>query len=371
MPAPLRASVLGTGLSAQVFHIPFILAHPQYFTLHSILERGAAPEKSFAREKYGEGIKVVTTFEEVTGDKEVDVVVLSTPNNTHYAYAKAALEAGKHVIIEKPLTTTTTEGAELLAIAKKHNLLICVYQNRRYDSDFLTLRRLLEKEQVFGQVVEFETHYDRFRPAMTGGGTWKEKPGTGQGALFDLGSHLIDQVLTLFGTPTSLTGFVGNSRQLGDPSFADSFLALFHYPVTPQRPLPLTIIIRGGILSLLNPQLRYVVKGTKAGWVKHGLDVQEPQLRRPVLMSLSDPEFGVEPKELEGTLTTVDANGAMKSEKTPTEKGDYTLWYKNVGEALQARDPGLLAVTPEQGLEVIKMIELIYQSQKEGRTVQV
>ncbi|KZO99240.1 putative NAD binding Rossmann fold oxidoreductase [Calocera viscosa TUFC12733] len=369
MSAPVRAAVLGTGLSATVFHIPFILAHPQYFALHSILERSATPDHSVARQRYGPNVKVVTTYDEVLTDKDVDVVVLSTPNSTHYPYAKAALEAGKHVIIEKPLTTTSAEGAELVALAARKKLLICVYQNRRWDSDFLTLRKLLAQD-VFGEVVEFETRYDRFRPNLVGG-TWKEKAGTGQGALFDLGSHLIDQVLTLFGTPSSVTGFAANSRQVGDPAFDDSFVALFHYPVSATRKLPLTVTLRGAILSLLNPQLRFTVKGTRASWVKYGLDVQEPQLRLAQPMSLTDPRFGVEPTELEGTLTTLDAAGQPASKKVPTERGDYTQWYKNVGQALQAGDVTLLEVKPEQGLEVIKMIEAIYTSSREGRTVSV
>jgi len=368
MSKPVRASVIGIGLSATVFHIPFILAHPQYFTLHSILERSATAEKSVARDKYP-GIKVVTTLQEVVGDPEVEVVVLSTPNSTHFEYAKAALEAGKHVIIEKPLTTTTLEGSQLIQLAKSKNLLICVYQNRRWDSDFLTLQSVLAEGAV-GEVVEFETRYDRFRPALVGG-TWKEKAGTGQGALFDLGSHLIDQVLTLFGPPARITGFAANSRQLGDPAFDDSFLALFHYPVSPSRKLPLTITLRGSILSLMNPQLRYTLKGTKGSWVKYGLDVQEPQLRQANPMSLTDPAFGVEPKELEGTLTTLDANNQPTSVKVSTKRGDYAQWFINVGQALQAGDVNLLAVKPEQALEVIRMIELIYQSQREGRTVSV
>jgi len=359
------------GLSATVFHIPFIRRFPELFTLHSILERKATPEKSLARDRYGPNTKVVTTYEEVLNDPECDLVVIGTPNSTHYPFAKAALEAGKHVIIEKPLTTTSVEGAELVKIAEAKNLVVAVYQNRRYDSDFLTLRRLLEKEQVFGEIVDFETRYDRFRPHLSGGGTWKEVPGVGQGAVFDLGSHLIDQVLTLFGTPDTITGFTGNMRQIGDPAFDDNFLVIFHYNVSSTRKLPLVVTVRSSILSCLIPQLRYTVKGTKAAWVKYGLDVQEPQLRRPTPMSLDDPEFGVEPKDHEGILTTADASGAMTSTRVPTEKGDYTLWYKNVGEAILAKDPSKLAVKPEQGLAVIRAIELVYESSRTGKSIKV
>ncbi|KAF8317861.1 putative NAD binding Rossmann fold oxidoreductase [Clavulina sp. PMI_390] len=376
--APANTAVLGMGMSATVFHIPFILALPQYFKLHTILERSATSEKSAARDRYGHtGVKVVTTLDEVLANPEVQVIVISTPNYTHYDFAKASLLAGKHVIIEKPLVPTSKEANELIDIASKGKLIIATYQNRRWDSDFLTLRRLLDVEKVFGEflsdITEIQTSYDRFRPAPKGG--WKDDDAWGGGVVFDLGSHLIDQILTLFGAPAQVYGRVWNSRQINGPKFADAFVAHFYYPTSPSlRPsnsLPITVTISSATLSLRQPQLRFLVRGTKASWVKYGLDVQEDQLKLTPPMDVNDAAFAVEPTSLEGTLTVLSDHGDMEEKKVPTEKGDYMSWFVNVGEAIQANDPTKLIVQPVQAALTIKMIELIHQSSEEGRVVTV
>lgn len=374
--APANVAVLGMGMSATVFHIPFIQALPAYFKLHMIMERSAIAEKSAARDRYGQtGFKVVNTLDEVLADPEVDVIVISTPNSTHYDFAKAALSAKKHVIVEKPLVPTSGQAQELIDIASQHGLVIATYQNRRWDSDFLTVRRLLESEKVFGDLTEFHTSYDRFRPAPKGG--WKDEGDWGNGVVFDLGSHLIDQVLTLFGTPEKVYGRVWNSRNHENipKTLHDAFIAHFYYPahspLYPSSPIPLTVVISSAMLSLREPQVRFNIRGTKAGFVKYGLDVQEDQLKLVPPMELMDERFAVEPNEQEGTLTTVDEKGAMHSTRVPTEKGDYMSWFTNVGEAIAAKDPKKLIVQPTQAKQTIRMIELIYQSSNEERVVPV
>ncbi|KAG8934221.1 hypothetical protein FRC02_010391 [Tulasnella sp. 418] len=366
---PIKTSVLGMGLSATTFHIPFIQALPDLFVLHSIMERSATPTKSTARALYGDQIKVVTTLEEITGDPEVQCVVISTPNSTHYPYAKAILQSGKHVIIEKPLVPSLQEADELLSIASSSNppLLIATYQNRRFDSDFLTVRNLID-QKVFGDIHEFESRYDRYRPSLKGG-TWKETAGKGQGVLYDLGSHLIDQALTLFGIPDTVFATISNSRQLGPPDFADNFIAhLFYYNV-PGSSIPLTVTVRSGSLSLLDPQLRFAIRGTKASFVKYGLDPQEDQRKKNPPTPLTDPSFGIESEEYQGTLSSLDLEGKVVKRKIATETGRYLTWYENVGVAIQSRDPSKLPVKPNQAREVIRIIELLERSSIEGRVL--
>jgi len=182
--------------------------------------------------------------------------------------------------------------------------------------------------------------------------------------VFDLGSHLIDQALTLFGRPTSVYAHIENSRAAGPADFDDSFTAHFYYK---NRNIPLTVIIRAGTLSLLEKQLRYSVKGTQASWVKCGLDTQEDQLKLEPPMSTSDSSFGVEPKEFQGILTVLGSDGKPVARNISTETGRYLSWYENVGAAIAAHDPSVLQVKPEQARDTIRIIELLYQSNTEGR----
>ncbi|KAG8889128.1 hypothetical protein FRB98_005743 [Tulasnella sp. 332] len=366
---PVKVSVLG----ATVFHIPFIQSLPHLFSLHSILERSATAEHSEARKRYGNDINVVTTFEQVINDPEVDCVVISTPNATHYPFAKAVLQAGKSVIIEKPLVPTSTEADELIALASSHSppLIIATYQNRRYDSDFLTVKKLVD-QGAFGDIVEFETRFDRWRPALKGGGTWKEQTQPAQGIVYDLGSHLIDQVLTLFGTPDRIYSHIYNARKLGPADFDDAFFAQYYYDSGARgSQLPLVVTVRASPLSALASQLRYAIKGTKGSFLKHGLDVQEDQLRLNPPLSTSDRAFGVEPESIHGVLTTVDSSNHLKEERIVAEKGNYMGWYEGVGAALQARDPSKLYVTPQQARETIRMVELMYESSRSGKVIHV
>jgi len=191
---PIGTAVIGTGLSATIFQIPFILSLPQYFRLITIVERKATAESSISRDRYRSQVpdlKVLNTLEEVLEDDEIELVVISSPNPTHYPYAKAVLNAGKHVIIEKPIVDTSSQATELIQLAKSKLVILATFQNRRWDSDFLTLRRLLEKEEVFGEIAEFETRYDRWKPVLKGGDSWRERAEWGNGVLFDLGSHLV------------------------------------------------------------------------------------------------------------------------------------------------------------------------------------
>ncbi|EJD50869.1 putative NAD binding Rossmann fold oxidoreductase [Auricularia subglabra TFB-10046 SS5] len=357
---PLNVAVLGTGMSARVFHVPFILALPAQFTLHTILSSNPAS----AKERFPHAQKYVDKLDDVLADSDVHVICICTPNATHFPYTKAALEAGKHVILEKPLCASSAECDELIALAQAKGRLIAPFQNRRFDSDFRTLQRVLAGGEL-GTLAELETRYDRFRPALKGG-TWKEAGGPGQGVLYDLGSHLIDQVLTLFGPPARIWAHIANSRKLGPEDFHDSFIAHFFYEpdAAAGRELPLVVNFSAGVLSLVEPQLRFTAKGTKGSFIKYGLDAQEAQLNLAPPLPLSAPNFGVEDESIHGVLTTAHGKATVQS-----ERGNYLDWYKGVAAGLAGNDGKLLPVKAEEARDVIRVIELCYDSAQLGQVV--
>ncbi|SCZ87497.1 BZ3500_MvSof-1268-A1-R1_Chr2-2g04963 [Microbotryum saponariae] len=412
---PIKVAVLGFGMSAQVFHIPFIQSLSQHSHLTTILERSATADSSKARDAFPE-VKVVTHLQHVLDDDELELVFVSTINDTHYEYTKAILNAGKHVVCEKALTPTSAEAYELAELASKKNLVLAVYQNRRWDSDFLTLKQVLAENRL-GELSEFTSHFDRYKNEAATTKLWKEKVGRkypsrvhlreckplsslfwirqdlpGSGAAYDLGSHLVDQILALFGKPQAVTGFVRNSRSIGNPDVPDSFLIHLHYPSTSEagRRLPLIATARGSVLSLVSPQMRFTVKGTKGAFIEHGLDVQEDQLKKGAKSAVDQADFGVEPKELQGTLYEVEGG-----HKIETETGNYKAWFENVAEvsiifpifapcheltkdsdtpstqAIRSKDRSKLIVTPEAAALTIEIIEKATQSSKEGRTIQL
>ncbi|GAA5891162.1 hypothetical protein JCM5296_004915 [Sporobolomyces johnsonii] len=364
---PIRVAVVGFGMSAIVFHLPFIRSLPDKFQLKTIVERSATKDSSKARDAFPD-VNVVNTLDEVLKDGEIDAVWILSINDTHYDYVKAVLNAGKHAVVEKPVTPTSQEAYELAALAKEKNLVLAVYQNRRWDADFLTVKDLM-RQGAFGELSEFQSNFDRYKNEAATTKLWKEKALPGSGSAYDLGSHLIDQILDLFGPPKRVTGIVRNSRSIGLPEVADSFLIHLHYDATdaPGRKLPLIATARGSILSLTNPQLRYIIKGTAGAYVKHGLDVQEDQLKAGGAAAVSAKDFGVEPESASGLLYTLE--NPSKPEPVKSQAGQYGQWFANVAEAIQTNDPSKLVVTPEQAALTIKIIELATQSSLEGRTL--
>ena len=243
----------------QVFHIPLIKVTPE-FKLYAIVQR--TPKSNDDAEKDHPGIKSYRSSEEMVADSEVEVVIVTTAPPSHFALGKLALEHGKHVIVEKPFTPSSREASELIAIASKHDRLLTVYQNRRWDSDFLTLSKLLE-HKTLGRVVEFETHFDRHRPeAPDPGGSWKAKSSSGGGAVYDLGSHLIDQAVVAFGLPDRITGLVGSQREYNPGEVEDSCTVLLHYNSG------LLATVKVGVVSPEEKQLRYWVRGDKGSYKK-------------------------------------------------------------------------------------------------------
>ncbi|PAV20804.1 hypothetical protein PNOK_0343100 [Pyrrhoderma noxium] len=369
--APINTCVLGTGLSGLTFQIPFVLALPDLFTLHSVLERNPSSEGGRVKERFGVTTKIHRSLEDVLADSEIELVIVGTPNATHFEYAKRALGAGKHVLVEKPVVTTVAEARELGELAKSKNLVLYAYQNRRWDSDFLAVKRLLREptssHNSLGDLVEFESHFDRYRMSVKG--TWKDENLPGAGQLFDLGTHLLDQIVSIFGRPGSVTGFVENIRGVGHPEVDDTFSVILRYPTSESRKYPLNVLARAHIVSARNPQLRYVIRGTKGTLIKYGLDVQEDQLKAIVTpQDIFAEDFGKEPESTWAELDTIDDSGNITKQRWPTtEAGSYVELFKNLAEAIREdKEP---AVKWSEVTNVIEIIEAARKSSKGGRTV--
>ena len=255
---PYNVAIIGYGMSAKVFHIPLIQVTPA-FNLYAIVQRTPTPENDASKDH--PGVKLYRSNEEMVEDEAVDVVVITTIPTSHCELCRLAMEYHKYVIVEKPFTPTSKEADELINVAVSRDLFLSVYQNRRWDTDFLTLSKLV-KEGTLGRVVEFETHFDRHRPEAPTGG-WKTKQLPGGGGVYDLGTHLIDQVVVLFGLPDRITGFVGSQRQHNPEGVEDSCTVLLHYDSK-----GLLATVKAGVVSPEVNQLRFWVRGEKGSYKK-------------------------------------------------------------------------------------------------------
>ncbi|KAF4206908.1 hypothetical protein CNMCM8927_004243 [Aspergillus lentulus] len=354
-----NVGIVGYGFSAKIFHIPFVAEVPP-FKLYAIVQRTPKPEDD--AEKDHPGVKSYRTAEDMIQDAAVDVVIITTAPDSHYALAKLALENGKHVVCEKPFTPTSQEANDLVTLAQQQNKLLAVYQNRRFDADFVTLTKLV-KNGSLGRVVEFETHFDRHRPEepAADASKWKNKVIPGGSAIYDLGSHLLDQAVHLMGTPDRITGFVGSQRAVNTTGFEDSFTVLLHYNNG------LLVTAKAGVVSPEEKQLRYWVRGEKGSFKKFHLDIQEDQLKAGVRPG--DNGYAREPSDRYGTLTTIQ-DGKPVAEVFPTvEPPTYTEYYRKLARALAGE--GDLPASGAEAAKVIKLIELAKESSKLGKTIDV
>ena len=350
---PIGVAVLGFGLAGRVFHCPFISAVPG-LQLRSVLQRSG----DSARQTYP-GISLARSLPEVLDDPAIDLVVVGTPNETHLPFAEAALLAGKHVVIDKPIAPTADGVARLMSLAEKKALLLAPFHNRRWDGDFLTVRKLLAEGRL-GRLVTFSSRFDRFRPAPKAG-TWKEAEGDAHGLLLDLGPHLLDQALTLFGMPSTLHASVRRERE--GTTIDDAFDLVLTFPSGPRVSL-------GSSLICADPNPRFLLQGTRGSYKKFGVDPQEPTLvaggHVPPLGS--DLPWLAEDPHAYGTLTLC-ADPArqpnqLTSEALPTVPGDYRNFYHNVLSALRGEAP--LAVTPADAWLTLRLLELARESSERG-----
>ncbi|KAI1407692.1 NAD(P)-binding protein [Hypoxylon sp. FL1857] len=364
----LNVGVIGYGLSATIFHIPFITTTPT-LRLHSILQRNPDQAASSAPRDHP-NVKHFTSLDQFLADGDLNVVVITTPPQTHFSFAQQALRAGKHVLVEKPFVPNAAEADALINLSKEKGRLICVYQNRRWDSDFLTVRKLLVDDKTLGRIVEFETHFDRFR--LDKPSSWKGSLGINQGgsALYDLGTHLIDQVYVLFGMPRSVFGTLVSQRDglLSGPKHPDlepdSVTAQLFYDDG------LIVFVRIAVASAETRQPRFWIRGTKGSYRKDGLDPQEPQLKSG--MKTSDASFGREGPEWNGRLTFVDDSGAMREQDCPNvDPETYSKIYELWGDALVRNREQDVPVPASQARDVLRIIEAIKESARNRREVEM
>lgn len=343
---PIVTSILSYGMSGEIFHAPLLDVHPG-FRMKSILQR-----KSDKSKQYYPTVSVVRSLEEVLNDPEIELVIVNTPNETHFDFASRALDAGKHVVVEKPFTNTSKDADALIALAKQKNKMISVFQSRRWDGAFVTLKKIIASG-ILGDLVEYEAHYDRFRNNVASN-TWKEEPGPGSGILYNLGSHMLDQVLVLFGKPQSVSARIGIQRPGG--KVADFYDLRLEYP-------GLNVIVKSSYL-VREPGPFYKVHGVKGSFVKYGLDPQEEALKLHHIPA--GPGWGMEPESFWGKLNT-DIEGLHYEGKIETLPGNYLGYYQNIYEVI--REGKVLAVKAEEAMQVIQLIEAAMKSSEEKRSV--
>jgi predicted dehydrogenase len=343
----IDVGLIGFGLAGRAFHAPVIRAVPG-LRLAAILQRSGIQ----AAEQYPD-VQIVRNVEELLSVENIRLVVIATPNDTHYPLARQCLAADRDVVVDKPFTTTLAEATELVQFAKQRGRLVTVYQNRRYDGDFQAIRQIVAGGAL-GRVVRFETNYDRFRPQVRPG-AWREKSGPGTGILFDLGPHLIDHALVLFGLPEAISADVRMERD--NAVTDDAFDILLHYPHS------MRAILRSTMLAA-SPRPRFVLHGTRGGFFKQSFDPQENNLRRGEIPK--DAPWGAEPEEDWGVLTVYDGETPTQR-RIPSGKGDYRDYYANVRDAILGK--AKLAVTPEWALDVMRILELARESSEKRCTI--
>jgi len=344
----IKTALLSYGMSGKIFHAPFIAAHPG-FQLAGAWERNSKK----IQEDYPSVISY-PSLAAILADETIELVIVNTPNDTHYDYAQQVLLAGKHVVVEKAFTTTVEEGRALKALAEKQNKKISVYQNRRFDSDLRTVQKVIN-DNLLGEIIEAEFHYDRFKPII-GPKQHKENPGPGAGLLMDLGPHLIDEAVTLFGMPNAVFADIRITRP--SSKVDDWFDILLYYPT-------LRVIIKASnIVREAIPA--NIVHGIKGSFLKARANVQEADLlagKKP-----GEPSWGIEPESGWGLLHT-ESGGAVLRENIPSSRGNYGDYYEGVYQALTTNQP--MPVSADEGISIILIIEAAIKSSKEQRVVEL
>ena len=332
----LTVAIIGFGLSGRYLQAPFFEANKNFF-LKTILSNHQNPKQFFP------SVNVVKNIEDILNDPSIDLVSICSPNKTHYNYAKLALNAGKHVLVEKPFTAFSKQAMELISLSKSKNKIISVFQNRRFDSDFLTVKKLIDSKKL-GEVLNFEIHYNRFKPELNLK-KWKETNDEGSGIIYDLGAHIIDQAIALFGIPLNIWGQSFTQRK--NSLIQDAFDIKLDYG-------KLKVTLRS---SLIVPEqsARYIIHGSEGSFIKYGLDVQEDNLKAG--MQPTDTGFGIEPIEQQGTMFTHHEN-ETNSQSVNTERGNWALLFENLYEAIvYGRE---LLIKPEDVLQQLKIIETVF-----------
>ncbi|MFC4263522.1 Gfo/Idh/MocA family oxidoreductase [Ferruginibacter yonginensis] len=333
----INVAIIGFGLSGRYLQAPFFEAN-HAFELKTIVSNSQNPALFFPN------VKVEKNIEAVLNDDGIDLVSICSPNETHFEYAKKVLLANKHVLVEKPFTATVEEATTLINIAKQQNKVIAIFQNRRFDSDFLTIQKIVQSN-VLGSLVNVQIQYNRYKPLLNPK-KWKETPAPSSGIIYDLGAHIIDQAIALFGEPLKVEGYTFTQRV--NSSIDDAFDITLHYKT-------LKVQLRSSLLVKADTP-RYILHGTEGSFIKYGIDVQEDQLK--LGLQPTDDTFGVEPIIQKGSITTT-INGIELQGTVTTEKGNWMLLFDNLANAINNNEP--LIVAPAQVVAQIKIIEAIKQ----------
>ena len=341
----IRVGLVGFGMAGRVFHAPLI-SSVEGLELAAVVERSSDK----AAERYP-GIRTYRSLDELLADASIRLVVVATPNSTHYQVARQALEADKSVVVDKPVATGSQETTQLIELARERRLHVIPFYNRRWDSDFRTIQKVLH-EQSIGRLVHFESTFDRWRPGRSTR-AWKDDPDQG-GILLDLGTHIADQALELFGRPEAVGAEVMRERDGDGPN--DSFTMRLHYP-------GFLVTLGANFLSAL-ARPRFHLRGTMGNYWKWGLDMQEEELNKITRIAASD--WGVEPPSKWGALN-VDMDGNMVARPVRPVPGDYRLYYAGVRDALLGK--GAAPVQPAAAWRVARLLEWAVASAEQRRNI--
>lgn len=332
----ISTGLLAYGMSGKLFQGPFIDAH-KGFKLTAVTERNEKhAEKDFP------GIISYDNTDDLIADENIDLIVINTPNYTHYDYAKKALLAGKHILVEKPFTASSEEAKEILALAKSLDKKVFVYQSRRWDSDFNSVKSIIDGGKL-GKLSEVHFRYDRYKAAI-GVKAFKEEPVAASGLSYDLGPHLLDQAISVFGKPDSFHKILGKNRT--GTQVDDYFSIHLSYPDS------LNVFVHANML-VVDIQPAFVVHGTNGSFIKERADIQEEQLLKGI--KPNDSGFGIEARGKEGRLTLIDENGERTQTLVPSEPASYIALFEDVYQSLINHQP--FPVTEEQVLTQLEILE--------------
>ena len=342
----IRAGLIGFGLGGRVFHAP-LLASVKGIELAAVVERTG----DRAAERYPEST-TYRTVDAMLADSSIDLVVVTTPNDSHFQFARQAIEAGKHVVVDKPLCVTSAEIAKLMRLAAGKGVMLVPYHNRRWDGDFLTVKKLLAEESL-GRLVFFESTIDRWRPDPSARMPWKNDPKQG-GQLLDLGTHLVDQPLALFGNPEAV--YAEDIRERDGDGANDAFTVRLRYP-------GLIVVLSANTLSTIE-RPRFHLRGTKGNYLKRGVDPQEAALSK--VARIGEGPWGHEPVSHWGMLA-VDVDGGMVTQPVETKTGDYRGFYVGVRDALLGKGPAPVAAV--DAWRVARLLEWAAESSEKRREI--
>jgi len=350
----IRVGLVGFGMAGRVFHGPLISSVPG-LELAAVLERNSSNARNTnnAAQRYP-AITTYRSLDDLLADRSLDLFVVATPSGTHFQVARQILEAGKNVVVDKPMSTTSGEIAQLIQLAAAKQVHLIPFFNRRWDSDFQTIKNLLH-EGFLGRVVYFESRFDRWRPNPPSDRLWKEDPSAGGGVLLDLGTHIADQALALFGKPESVAADVLSERDWARVN--DAFTVRLRYPGG------LTVVLGANCLSS-PPRPRFHLRGTKGNYLKTGLDPQEAALNQ--VTRITDPHWGQEPAANWGTLY-VDVDGGMVTRPVTPIPGDYRLYYAAVRDALLGK--ATAPITPVEAWRTARLLEWAQESSDKRREI--